>query len=175
MISRRRLLPAVPLALMLPAVVAACGWEPLYADPQTGAASEALRAVKVTPIPERIGQQLEMALRASFNPNDIPTKPIYRLDVTVRSTLQDLGIQSQGLSTRGEVQVTADYKLVDLATNKVQQSGSIHTNDSFDIQANGYSTVVAEDDAKRRCVEDLRREIVARLTLLLQNKEPIAS
>ena len=173
MIGRRRLLALCALAL--PVAAGACGWEPLYADPQTATASEALRAVKVTPISERVGQQLELALRASLNPNDIATKPLYRLDVTLRTTLRDLGIQSQGLGTRGEVDVNADYKLIELASNKVEQSGSIHTSDSFDILANGYTTLVAEDDAKRRCVEDLRREIVARLTLLLQNKEPIAS
>jgi hypothetical protein len=50
------------------------------------------------------------------------------------------------------------------------QSGSIHASDSFDIQANGYSTVVAQDDAKVRVVEEIRREMVARLTMFMQNK-----
>jgi hypothetical protein len=49
------------------------------------------------------------------------------------------------------------------------QTGTINANDSFDIQANGYSTIVAQDDAYARCVEDVRREIVARLTLFLHD------
>ncbi len=175
MITRRRLLARLlPLPLALP-VLSGCGWEPLYADPQTGKASADLRAIKVGPIPERTGQMLETGLRQSFNPDEIPTKPLYTLSVTLVTALQDLGIESQGLGTRGEVQLTATYRLIEVADNKVLQVGSIHTSDSFDIQANGYSTVVAQDDAKVRCVEEIRREMVARLTMFMQNKEPTAS
>jgi LPS-assembly lipoprotein len=170
-ITRRRLLTRLlPVSLAVPSVLTGCGWEPLYADPQTAAGNADLRAIKVNPIGERIGQNLEMGLRNSFNPNHEPTKPLYLLKVALTQTLQDLGIQSQGLGTRGEVQITASYQLLEFSSGKGLQTASIHANDSFDIQANGYSTVVAEDDAKTRCVEDLRREIVARLTLFMQNK-----
>jgi hypothetical protein len=57
----------------------------------------------------------------------------------------------------------------------VLQNGTVHTSDSFDIQANGYSTVVAQNDAAIRDVEDIRREIVARLTLFMQNKDRATS
>ena len=172
MIHRRRLLAQLlPLSLTLPAL-AACGWEPLYADPETGKSSADLRAIKVLPIPERTGQMLETGLRQSLNPDNTPTKERYNLSVTLVTSLEDLGIQSQGLGTRGEVQLSGSYRLVEIAGNKVLQTASIHTSDSFDIQANGYSTVVAQDDAKVRCVEEIRREIVARLTMFMQNQEP---
>lgn len=170
MIARRRLLAQLlPLSLALPAL-AGCGWEPLYADPQTGGSSEALRAIKVMPIPEREGQMLETALRQSLNPDEIPTQPRYNLTVIMHKTLQDLGIQSQGLGTRGDLQLYASYNLTDAATHKVLQTGAIHASDSFDIQANGYATVVAQDDAKTRVVEEVRREMIARLTMFMQNK-----
>ena len=175
MITRRWLLARLPLSLALPPALAGCGWEPLYADPQTGKASADLRAIKVAPIPERVGQMLETGLRQSLNPNNIDTKPLYVLSVTLVPWLQDLGIQSQGLGTRGEVQLSATYRLIQSAGNQVLQTGSIRATDSFDIQANGYSTVVAQDDAKARVVEEIRREIIARLTMFLQNKEPTAS
>lgn len=175
MIARRRLLvQLLPLSLTLPAL-AGCGWEPLYADPQTGRASADLRAIKVLPISERVGQMLETGLRQALNPDGVETKPRYNLSVTLVTVLQDLGIQSQGLGTRGEVQLTATYRLSEIVGNKQLQVNSIHTSDSFDIQANGYSTVVAQDDAKVRCVEEIRREMVARLTMFMQNKEPTAS
>jgi LPS-assembly lipoprotein len=161
--------------LPLPAVLAGCGWEPLYADPQTSRAAAELRAVKVMPIPERIGQVLSTGLINSFNPDHIETRPLYRLVVILTSQLQDLGIQSTGLATRGEVQMYANYQLIENAGSKIAQSASIHASDSFDIEANGYSTVVALDDAKLRCVEELRREIIARLTLFLQNKIPAST
>ncbi len=174
MIARRRLLTQLfPICAALPAILTGCGWEPLYADQQTAAGSAELRAIKVNPIAERIGQNLETGLRDSFNPGRIPTKQLYVLKVTLTQSLQDLGIQSQGLGTRGEVHIQANYSLVEISSGKILQNAGIHSNDSFDIQANGYSTVVAEDDAKTRCVEDLRREIVARLTMFMQNGKPV--
>jgi LPS-assembly lipoprotein len=175
MIARRPLLAQLlPLAFALP-MLSGCGWEPLYADPQTGKSFAALRAITVNPIAERIGQMLETGLRQSFNPDEIPTKPLYNLKITLSASLADLGIQSQGLGTRGEAQIYASYQLSEIGTNKMLQTGTVHASDSFDIQANGYSTVVAQNDSETRAVEEVRREIVARLTMFLQNKEPKAS
>jgi len=156
--------------LGLPAVLGGCGWEPLYANPDAGPASAALSEIRVDPIPERIGQRLEFALRHSFNPANEPAKQIYKLHVTLSTSVADLGIQSQGLGTRGAAYLAATYQLSEIATNKPLKLFTLHTVDSFDIQANGYSTVVAQDDAFNRCVEEARREIVARMTLFLQDR-----
>ena len=71
------------LAAAPPSVLCGCGWAPLYADTETGPASEELRAIKVDPIPERIGQRLEIALRNSLNPTGEPTPPRYRLGTSL--------------------------------------------------------------------------------------------
>jgi len=172
MIARRHFL-GLPLAL--PSLLAGCGWEPLYANHDTGPASAELRAIRVNPIAERYGQNLEFGLRHSFNPDGIPTPQKYVLKITQTTSVADLGIESQGLGTRGEVNLIAIYQLLDIKTNAVLQSASIHASDSFDIQANGYSTVVAQNDAYTRTVEEIRREIVTRLTLFMQNKDLAAS
>jgi len=170
---RRRLLI---LSAALPAILTGCGWEPLYGNGETSEAAASLRAIKVMPIPDRVGQQLEMGLRSAFNPNgNPPTKQLYVLTVTIQRTLLDSGIQSQGLGTRGEVHLYARYQLADIATNKVLQNGFVHTSDTFDIQANGYSTVVAQNDAATRDVEELRRELVARMTLFMQSRDKATS
>src|SRR5579862_2744664 len=129
MIARRSLLG---LLLASPAALGGCGWEPLYADRQTGAADEDLRAIKVNPIAERVGQRLEMALRKSFNPTGEPTKQRYVLIVILSTSLASLGVQSQGLGTRGIVQVTGSYRLMDLNTNGQLTSGTVRTTDAFD-------------------------------------------
>jgi len=158
------------LGLTLPVLLAGCGgWEPLYANRDTGPTDESLRSIKVGTIPERVGQHLESGLRSSFNPSNVTVPQLYTLNVTVGTSVRSLGIQSQGIGTRGEVVLAATYRLVENRTGKVVQTGTINANDSFDIQANGYSTIVAQDDAYARCVEDVRREIVARLTLFLHD------
>jgi LPS-assembly lipoprotein len=158
------------LALILVMPLAGCGWEPLYADPQSGPSSEELRAIRVGPIADRIGQQLEMALRNSLNPTGEPTKYRYSLNTVLRVALSNLGIQSQGTATLGRLDVYATSVLVDnhgatLLTN------SLHVQNSFALNPNQYSTVVGEDDAQIRSVAELNQEIVARLNLFMQNRE----
>lgn len=159
------------LALFAPGLCPGCGWTPMYADRATSPAAADLRAIKVDPINERIGQHLEMALRNSLNPDGIPSPVRYELKTTLSMTRADLGIQSQGLATRGQVDVSATYVLTDIASKKPLLTNTIHVSDSFDILANGYATVVTEDDARTRTVEELRGEIIARLTMFMQRHE----
>jgi hypothetical protein len=172
MVARRRFLQ---LALGLPLALTDCGWQPLYADPETGPAAADLRGIEVAPINERVGQRLEMALRNSFNPEHESAPRQYVLKVTLNLVFSDSGIQSQGLGTRGIVAGSASYKLTEVKTNKDLQFNSLHAFESFDIEANGYSTVVARDDAYTRIVEEIRHEIVARLTIYFQKKDMAAS
>jgi LPS-assembly lipoprotein len=159
----------------MPVLLAGCGWQPLYANREAEPVNAELRAIRVNPILERFGQRLEFALRDSFNPDNMPTQQRYSLQVTLATGMSDLGIQSQGLGTRGEVTAQATYILKEISSGAQVQTGTLRTNDSFDIQANGYSTVVAQDDAYTRCIEDLRREIVARLTVFLQGRKAVAA
>ena len=160
------------VALIIAALTAllGCGWEPLYADPQTGPASEELRAIKVNPIPERIGQRLEIALRNSFNPSGEPTPPRYLLTTSLISVLGNLGIQSEGLATLGQIDAYATVTLVDLQNHATLLTNTVHVANSFDLNPNQYSTIVGEDDARNRCVAELDQEIVARLTMFMQRR-----
>jgi LPS-assembly lipoprotein len=172
-ISGRRALFSCSLGLMLGlglSGLAGCGWAPLYADLQTGPADEELRTIRVAPINERIGQRLTLVLRESLNPSGEPTKQRYILRTTLQVTRLDLGIQTQGLGTRGRLDVYAGFILSDIAGGKQILTGSSHVAESFDILANLYSDTVAEDDARTRAVEEMRRDIVTRLTLFLQRR-----
>ena len=147
-----------------------CGWTPLYADLEPGAAGEELQAIKVDPIPERIGQRLEIALRNSLSPTRESAPARYRLGTTLAVTLSNFGIQSQGLATLGQIDAVATFRLVDLQTGGVLLINTVHVANSFDLNPNQYSTVVGEDDAGVRCVAELDREIVTRLTLFMQRR-----
>jgi len=167
MIARRRL---AALVAGLSLVLAGCGWTPIYADPQTDVVDAELRTIRVYPILDRAGQRLETELRRALNPENLPSEKRYLLRVSMQTIRQNLGVQSQGLGTRGEVQNIANMTLVDVKTGANLVSATIHVNDSFDIQANGYSTEVAVDDAKVRTIAELRDEIITRLTLFLQRR-----
>lgn len=165
--SRRGILG---LALLAPLAAAGCGWEPLYADRETGTADADLRATKVDPILDRIGQRLELGLRRAFNPTGEPVPVRYVLHTILTVARQDLGVQSQGLGTLGRVDLSATFILGDAKTGAQLLSSTIHTADSFDIVANEYAAVVAEEDARNRALDELRRDMVDKLTLFFQRR-----
>jgi LPS-assembly lipoprotein len=151
-------------------LVAGCGWAPLYADPQNGAAAADLSAIKVAPIPERIGQNLEIALRTAVNPSGDPTPQRYMLRVTLQVSRQNLGLTSQGYGTLGRIDVYAHYVLADLKTGAQLFAATSHFNNTFNLLANGYSNVVAQSDSEIRVVDELRDDILMRLTVFLQRR-----
>jgi LPS-assembly lipoprotein len=152
-----------------------CGWTPMYADVATGPADAELRAIRVVPIAERIGQKLAIALRDSLNPTGEPTPQRYVLRITLQVVRLDLGVLTQGIGTRGRIEAYANFTLADITTNTVLLSLTSHVNESFDILANQYSNVVAEEDARTRAVEELRRDILARLTVFFQRRAAAAA
>ena len=168
MIARRSLLAVALAAAALG--LSGCGWRPLYADRETGPGDAELRAIKVDPIPERIGQRLALALRESLNPDGVSAPQRYRLSILLTTARSDLGIQQTGLGSRGKLDATVTFWLRDIKTGTALLANSVHTSESFDILANNYASVVAEEDARIRAVEELRRDIVTRLTLFLQRR-----
>jgi LPS-assembly lipoprotein len=158
------------LAFAAPLAFSSCGWTPLYADFEAGPASEELRAIRVDPISERIGQRLQIALRNSLNPTGEPSTARYRLRTTLASYLSNLGIQSQGLATLGKLDVYATYSLIDIQSGNSLLLNTVHVTNTFDLNPNQYSTVVGEDDAAVRSVAELDQEIVTRLTLFMRRR-----
>ena len=158
------------LAFGAPTVLSGCGWTPLYADMEAGPASDELRAIRVDPILERIGQRLEIALRNSLNPTGEPTPARYRLRTTLVTYLANLGIQSQGLATLGKLDVYVTYFLSDIQTGNNLLANAMHVANSFNLSPNQYSTVVGEDDAVVRSVAEIDQEMVTRLTLFFQGR-----
>jgi LPS-assembly lipoprotein len=82
----------------------------------------------------------------------------------------DLGVQSTGIGTRGKLDATATFILSDSKSSAALLSTTTHVAESFDIVANEYAALVAEDDARTRAVEELRRDMLTRLTLFFQRR-----
>jgi LPS-assembly lipoprotein len=165
---REYALPSCVFAAVM--ALAACGWEPLYADPEAGPAADELRAIRVDPISERIGQRLEIALRTSLNPTGEPAPARYRLRTTLATTLSNLGIQSQGLGTLGKLDVYATYHLSDIHNGADLLVNTVHVANSFTLSTNEYSTVVGQEDAAVRSAAELDQDIVTRLALFFQRR-----
>jgi hypothetical protein len=163
----RRVGVALSLMAALSATASGCGWQRLYADPQSRAASADLRTIKVLPIPERMGQRMALALREALNPTGEPTPVRYTLRTALLFSLSSLGIQTQGTATLGKIDATATCFLVDNASGQNLTTFTSHDQNSFILNPNQYSTAVAEDDAQRRTAAELSQEIMLQLSLFM--------
>ena len=87
--SRRMFIAGVAAISLAP--LTGCGWAPLYADRAAGPADTELAAIKVAPIPERIGQSLALQLRQWLN----PTGAAGPLALSVAHAAADLAARSR--------------------------------------------------------------------------------
>ncbi len=69
----------IGIALGLPA----CGFRPLYevTDDQAMPPTGHMAAIRISPLPDRIGQQMHNLLRDRLNPAGQPLDPAYTLDI----------------------------------------------------------------------------------------------
>jgi LPS-assembly lipoprotein len=157
--------------------LAACGFHPLYSEAVQRQENPRLAGVIVSPIPDRYGQELELSLRESLNPEGLTVKPLYRLIVNVQVQRIDLGIQRDASSTRGRINAFAALTLVDVKTGRQIYVSRTQSTSAFNILQDGFAAEVAEQDARARTVRDLADQIHMRLALFLRDRPtaPLAS
>lgn len=152
--------------LLLP--LAACGFHPMYGEAEQQVLEPDLAAITVAPIKDRMGQQLELALREALNPEGLAVKPRYRLEVVLIASRADLGIQRDATSVRGSVSASVSFYLVDIEAQKRIYTSRAQSVADFNILTDAYAAQVAEDDARTRTVRELSNEIRARLAIFVQ-------
>jgi LPS-assembly lipoprotein len=162
---RRRSLLALAL---LP--LAACGFHPLYSEGVQRQENPQLAGIIVSQIPDRYGQQLELALREALNPQGLTVKPLYRLNIAIQIQRIDLGIQRDASSTRGRINAYASLALIDVKTNRQIYASATQSTSAFNILQDAYAAEVAEEDARTRTVRDLTDQIRLRLALFLRDR-----
>jgi hypothetical protein len=107
---RRQLLAALSLAPGL-ALLAGCGFRPLYAGPGGEAVAEELAAIEVRAPLTRLGSFLQNQLIDDLNPAGLSTAKRYRLDVRLRRSRQALAIQLDDTITRYDLTLAAFFTL----------------------------------------------------------------
>lgn len=157
--TRRALILLAALAL------GACGLRPLYTGGANGPVVETLRAVQVSPIPDRSGWLVYNALRDRLSAGEQDGEKRYRLEVELDDTITGLGIRGDRAATRERRTLRARYRLVDLATGNVVLDATAGSDAGIDVVSSEYATVAAEQTALERLSEVVADQIVARLSL----------
>jgi LPS-assembly lipoprotein len=161
---------AVFFLLLLSPLLAACGFEPLYAEHARATLEPRLAAIKILPIKEHTGQLLEWSLREALNPADIVVEPRYALHITVTMRQINLATQTNAISTRGSIAAAVDCILTTLDNKTVLYRGKIQSVEDYNIIQDAYASEMARNGAEKRVVDDVSEEIATRLTVFLRER-----
>jgi LPS-assembly lipoprotein len=150
--------------------LAACGFQPLYAEHEVAVNQDNLAAIKVAPIKDRVGQILEWSLRDSLNPTDASVETRYTLRVTLTIGYVELGIQRDATSTRARVDVVANFQMVD-ANGKPVYTGRSQSSGYYNELNDAYNNEIASEGAIERALRQVSDDILARLALFLSRPQ----
>jgi len=146
------------LALLAPALLAACGFAPVYGA--GGPARALLNRVRIDDptdknafdlverLEERLGRPQNVAFRLSYG-------------ITTRS--KGLGITPDNSTTRYNIDGTATYLLRDAASGTPLAQGDVTTFVSYSASGSTVATVTAEQNAHERLMRLLADQIVNEL------------
>lgn len=160
------------------AVLAGCQVSPLYADSAEGLRGNALiRAVAVDPADNRLEQQVRNELIFLLN-GGAPetTTPRYRVDLTVLTTTQGILRDPSDSSPTGQTIVfTAQYRLLDAATEREIAARTQMVSTRYDSFEQQFADIRAQRDAENRAARELAERIRGELTLILREEGALGS
>ncbi|MFN3858729.1 MAG: LPS assembly lipoprotein LptE [Caulobacter sp.] len=166
----KRTPPALALAavLTLGAVgLAGCGFTPLYAAPGVAGGLGAIETIA----PEgRAGALLRESMDDALG-RDLSVAPQYRLEVELDESRIPRGRRPDGVASRFEYVVVANWKLVSRVNGATVAQGTSRAQITFDRADQPYASIAAQQDAEQKAADELARKIRLDLAnvLLRQN------
>jgi len=157
--------------------LSACGFRPLYEVPDNQAMSPIGRMaeIRISPLPDRIGQQMHNLLRDRLNPAGQPLDPAYTLDIRLSESRTELGIRKDETATRANLNLSAQFTLNSTQSGGRLFSDRVRTVNSYNILTSPFATGFAKDDARARALRELADAIQTRLGIFFSRKEDGAS
>lgn len=155
-----------PAIALLTLALAGCGFKPIYATPENGAASlNQLIAVRQVSAPESVAPLINDALERRIVLREGET-PHYDLYIQANEQAERLAVQIDATVTRFNYRLIANYRLVDLRSGE-RFTGNASAVASYNIVTSQYSTLFAERTAQekvaRLLAEEIERDILIQL------------
>ena len=154
------------------AVLAACGFQPIYGNRGTPGTQIEMASIEVGIIKDRQGLQLRNLLLDRINPSGTPQSPKYTLTVRLTSGKQLLALRKTQLSTRANLNFVAVFNL----KGKNQYLGKIFSGASkitvsYNILSSHFATLTAEENARTRAVRELSADISNRIAAFVRRSQ----
>ena len=149
------------LIASLTLLVAACGFQPMYAPPGGG---NAIGPVQIAEIEGKAGHVLRTELSRILAVENDGSPPM-NLEITLTEQVTPLGLRRDESATRAELRLTANYILTPTQANSRVMRGSVFTVVNYDIPEAAFGEIAAQDDARERAAETMAQRFRAELAL----------
>ena len=167
MLSWRRSSVALPIAGLLLLALSDCGFRPMYAQHERGAAGadvgSNLQNIFIPAMRGRVERLVYNNLRDRLNPLGVPKRPRYRLDYVVTVVKRPVAFAKDETATRLNVRVSVTFSLKNRNDNAVAFASSARALAAYNVLRSQYATFAAAQDAEDRAVREVSDEIRLRL------------
>ena len=165
-------------ALLLAGALAACGFEPMYAErtgtpppgqAQNGGVQSDMLGTRVATIPDRVGQVLRNQLVDRLNPQGEPAQPAYYLSIRLNELKESVLTRSDEFSTATNLRLSADFEVRDPQGN-ILTTGYSRSITRYNTLQSQYATIAAEDNARLRASRELAEDIRIKLAVFYAHR-----
>ncbi len=152
------------LLASLTLLLAACGFQPMYAPPGGG---PAIGPVMVEQIDGKAGHVLKIELdRILSVEND--GSPAAVLAIRISERIRRIGLRVDESASRAELRLTANYVLAPPTGRRIR--GSVVTVVNYDVPTSAFGEISAQDDARERAAETKAQRLRAELALRMAQR-----
>ena len=161
--SRRRVLGLGPVVALL----AGCGFKPMYGGRAGRATAAELAKIKVAPLRDRVGQIFRNNLIERLTPRGEPREPRYRLQVEITQKTVPIAIQLDTTITRYNLRLNVSFALIDTMTKRVLYRDRTRAVGSYNAVRSDFATLSAELDTARRAAREASEQVRTQPTSLV--------
>lgn len=152
-------------------MLAGCGFSPLYSGYRDGRATSEMPLISISGIDGRLGHRLRNYLQDQINPQGRPTKPSYRLQVTLSEFTTLRALLEDETATRANLTLTARYVLFDTRADRPISSGEASVVSSFNFVQSDFAKEMAEQDARDSAARLISEDITNQLAVYFVQRQ----
>ena len=166
MLLSRKIMSLVTLIILIS--LTGCGFEPIYSAGTSSVFESDMREIEISPIKNRIGQQLRNELEQHILPKGRARFSKYILKVTLSKSKQGLAVKKSEIATRANLNFRASYQITRKIDDVVLTSGSSRMVTSYNILTKPFATLMAEKDAIKRATQEISADITTKIAMFFK-------
>ena len=145
-----------------------CGYQPLYATRDDGSSvTQELASVSVQPQSTRVGQLVRNEIVRSIRPAGTSAEDRYVLRLAATGNSQTLIDTADTVHRRLAYNLSADFQLIDMASQKPVFSGRAFSRVPYDRLNASFANVQARVNAEEQAAQQVGQEVRTRVAAFL--------